>query len=759
MSSMSPDSRHISDRIDEGSDNERMLKTIFQLQQQLIERDAIIHDLHHKAHIAQEDESRKLEIKKGFSVIEKRHVDTTDTGVVLRDSMHHLVYTLVDTFGGCAGVLLLDVPYNLSIGASNHDLKTHRLLRSYWEERPSLSSVVLKEFESLRLYRDVITQKKGKVYGEWETGVIKDDVPILRDMRRLMAVPVVVDGVSIAVVVMVNGVYTDRDPPLVKEVLAELWTSNVQPLINIALDTQRKKETESKLVTESLLRDEIILSLDTILDDVVKQALSTTPQGRSTSEHLWRMILQRVADFFEEYFGSDAIVAVTNTEANFRIQNLHFSANGSTCNGSRRGAHSVDLSGDLQFIHYVFSESLRHVRKTKMRNLSHPNLKDAKLMREVMSRGEPFYSPNCKGIKFPCGHMKMNCLLLVPILFCEEPVGMLGLANGDFSISSGRILQSVFTTFWSMIVKATIMSESQKVLNAALPVPISERVKNGEKIADSYPTATVLFADIVGFTEFSKELAPYEVVEYSNLIFARLDELVQQSGLEKIKVIGDCYMVAGGLQDKSGKCPSKVGDRAAQSQMREIVNFGMRILDEARLINGGVGDCSEKIREKLKKTPLQFRIGISEGPLTAGVFGTGKVQYDVLGATVNLASRLESSGRPGAIQVSSSIYDELGKIDKFKFEKRKPICLKGLGLRQTYFLLSNGESSTSASNLPYEVSTTPSPSPAHSRARTASPPAVAKLLSPTRVPKRVEGSYPSSPVSVSPTPDSKLLAG
>ena len=701
-------------------ENETMLKTIFQLQQQLIERDSIIHELHHKTHVKQEDEAKKLEIKSGFSVIEKRHVDTSSTDAVLNDSVHHLIYTLTETYSGPVGVLLLDVPQNASIGATNTDLRTHILLKSYWESNSSLPTASTDALQNLSSFRDVITQKKGKVYSDWEISAIRTDSPdFLVSVKHLGVVPIVVDGMSIGLVLFVNTTFSERDPRLVKSVLAELWTSNVQPLINVALDTQRKKETESILVTESLVRDEIILSLDTILDDVVKSALHTTPPGRSTSEHLWRVILQRVADFFEEYFLSDTIVAVTNTEANFRIQDLRTSSGGG---GSRRGSFTQNDCGDLQFMHYVFSESLKHVRKTKMKDLAHPDLSQARLMREVMSKGEPFYSPNCKGITFPCGHMKMNCLLLVPILFCEEPVGMLGLANGEFSVSSGRILQSVFTTFWSMIVKATIMSESQKVLNAALPCAISDRVKNGEKIADCYPTATVLFADIVGFTEFTKELDSYEVVEYSNLIFTRLDDLVQKYQLEKIKVIGDCYMVAGGLLNKSGKNTSKVTDRAQQSQMRDIVNFGMRILNEAVLINKDTSGCSQKIRDKLKVMPLQFRIGVSEGPLTAGVFGTGKVQYDVLGATVNLASRLESSGRAGGIQVSSTIYDELSK-EGYTFEKRKPICLKGLGLRQTYFLLGGGDVSVSVHAPPQK-----SPLPEHSPKSPISPSGISPMI-------------------------------
>ena len=664
-------------------ETDRLLQTVFELQQQLIQRDSTIHDLHSREALSQEREAKKAAIKQSLSVIEKRHVDTSSLKGVLRDATHHLIYTLSEAFSGTTGLVLLDVPYNSNIGATNADLKIHKPISAYWQDKSMLSQNVLVELEQLSHYRDIITQKRGKIFSDWETATMKATVPILEEVVSLMVAPVVVDGVTIAVIIIANGDGGASDPALVKEVAAELWTSNMQPLINIALETERQKDTESKLATESLLRDEIILSLDTILDDIVKHSLAL---GSRSTEDLWRLILQRVSDFFEEYFGCDCFVAVTNTEANFRLNNLRHnsSAGGSVVSASHSGRGVGVAATDLAFIHYSFSASLLHTRKTKMKHLSHPKLSEAKQMRRIMQEGAPYFSPDCKGMQFPPGHMKMNNVLLVPIIFCDEPVGMLGMSNGEFDLASGRIMQSVFTTFWSMIVKATRMSESQKVLNAALPVAISERVKHGEEIADSYPTATVLFADIVGFTEFTKELESSEVVEYSNLIFTRLDKLVGDFNLEKIKVIGDCYMVAGGLVDKSGvKC--EVTDRVRQSQMAEVCEFGMRIFEEAKSLNETPPPCSAGVAEKLKRYPLQFRVGIAEGPVTAGCFGFSKVQYDILGTTVNLASRLEASGSPGAIHVNSTIYQDL-QTKGYTFEKRPAVTLKGLGMQQTYFM-------------------------------------------------------------------------
>ena len=698
FSAASEEDREMRRRISDGENNdgrpselEQVQNEVHRLQQQLIERDGVIHDLHRRSYVAQEDENRKTVIKRGFSVIEKRYVNTTTITDVMRDSMHHLIYTMVDAYGGSAGVLILDVPYNACLGAQNTELKTPILLQSFWEDKPSIPHYVLRELEDLHLFKDIVTQKKGKVLNEWETGVIKQGRG-LREVSKVMAVPVVVDGASIALVLMVNGAYSERDPKLLAEVLSELWTSNVLPLINIALDTERKKDTEAKLVTESLQRDEIILTLDTILEEVVSAAAEGT--RRISGSDLWKSILQRVADFFEEYYQSDVLVAVTNTEANFRIHRNSATGSGGSSRGAASSSKKQSTKG-LDFIYYLFSQSLEHIRTTTMKHLKHPQLRDSRVMRETVESGEPLYCSDCKHMTFPCGHMKMNTLLIVPILFCEEPVGMLGLSNGDFSMSTGRILQSVFTTFWSMIVKATVLSESQRVVSATLPQAICERVKGGEMISDAYPAASVLFANIVAFTEFTKDLTPREVVEYSNLVFVQLDDLARQLHLEKIKLIGDCYMLAGGLADKSGSAPGSVTNRGEQAQLKAMLDFGTKVHECVKAINSGETTCSAGVRKQLDRIPLQLRIGLSEGPVTAGVFGTGKVQYDILGPTVCTATRLESSGRPGTIQISQSVYDAM-KDEDYVFEKRKPVCLKGLGLMQTYYVLGRKPPSATA---------------------------------------------------------------
>ena len=671
---------------EDATECERLLQTVFQLQKQLIERDSSIHDLHKKAHTAQEDEYKKLELKKGFSIIEKRHVDTTDTAVVLRDAMHHLTYTLAENFSATAGIVILDVPYNSNIGATNQDLKIHKSIGTYWSET-SQSALLLTELENLNYYRDVITQKKGKVYSAWENLMMKEENAAVHELRSLMALPVVVDGVSIALVIIVNGEPTERDPPLVKEVLTELWTSNVQPLINIALDSLRQKETETKLVSESVLRDEVLLALDTILDEVVKST-QTDDTARRTTESLWRAVLQRLANFFDDYFECDCFVAVTNTSANFRLHQFHKGSSTGTRSTERGSAISGGRPSDLEFIHYSFSDSLLHVRKTRMKHLSHPLLKDSKLMRSVMDSAKPMYDPTCKTLNFPCGHMKMNSIVLVPIVFAEESVGMLGLANGDFTSSTGRILQSVFTTFWSMIVKSTKISEGQAMANNVLPKKIAERRKAEPEIADEYPSSTVLVANVVGFSEFARPLSAFNAVKFLNIVVTRIDLLVAKFGVEKIKVNGDTYIAAGGIADKSGKART-LCNRVEQSQMVQMVDLGFAILEDALALNSAPEIFPQEIQARLKEQPLQMRVGLAEGSVTAGVFGDTMSQYDLIGDAVTVAAKLESACHPGSVHTNSTVFDEL--CADYRFEKRRPIALKGMGMQQTYFILGKNQ--------------------------------------------------------------------
>jgi class 3 adenylate cyclase len=203
---------------------------------------------------------------------------------------------------------------------------------------------------------------------------------------------------------------------------------------------------------------------------------------------------------------------------------------------------------------------------------------------------------------------------------------------------------------------------SERLLLNVLPAPIAARLKQGEEvIADGFPEVTVLFADLVDFTRRSQETTPERVVRVLDDLFSALDGLAERHGLEKIKTVGDAYMAVGGLPEPRPDHAEAVAEMALD--VREEVG---RHLDP-----GG--------------RPLAVRIGIDTGPVVAGVIGRRKFSYDLWGDTVNVASRMESNGVAGCIQVTDRAYRRLR--DRYRFERRGPIQVKGKGELVTWFLV------------------------------------------------------------------------
>lgn len=189
------------------------------------------------------------------------------------------------------------------------------------------------------------------------------------------------------------------------------------------------------------------------------------------------------------------------------------------------------------------------------------------------------------------------------------------------------------------------------------PKIIAERLlAKGETFAERHADCSILFADIVGFTTLSERISPVALVEMLTEIFARFDAVVEQKGLTKIKTIGDAYMVASGVPE------------ARPDHAQVLVEFGQEMLALIRDIEG-----------------IDLRIGIASGELVAGVIGQSRQLFDVWGDVVNTASRLETGGVPGRIQVSESTY-QLTR-DWFAYEKRAQVSLKGKdGLHDVYLL-------------------------------------------------------------------------
>jgi class 3 adenylate cyclase/NAD(P)-dependent dehydrogenase (short-subunit alcohol dehydrogenase family) len=202
---------------------------------------------------------------------------------------------------------------------------------------------------------------------------------------------------------------------------------------------------------------------------------------------------------------------------------------------------------------------------------------------------------------------------------------------------------------------------SEALLLNVLPKPIANRLKRGEAtIADHFDHVTVLFADIVDFTPLSARLPPRGVVELLDAVFSALDGVSDTHGLEKIKTIGDCYMMVGGIPEPREDHADAVA--RASLDLREAV--------------AAIGRASS--------IPLSVRVGIHTGPVVAGVIGRRKFIYDLWGDTVNTASRMESHGVPGQIHCTEAVFTRLQA--RYRFQPRGVIDVKGKGPLSTYFL-------------------------------------------------------------------------
>jgi class 3 adenylate cyclase len=205
--------------------------------------------------------------------------------------------------------------------------------------------------------------------------------------------------------------------------------------------------------------------------------------------------------------------------------------------------------------------------------------------------------------------------------------------------------------------------ENERLLLNILPPSIARRLREGEStIADHFDAMTVLFADVVDFTRLSERLQPADLVQLLNEVFSIFDGLADRFELEKIKTIGDAYMVVGGLTDHSTDHAERVAD------------MGLEMISQVEAYRGTWTD------------DLNVRVGMHSGPAVAGVIGVKKFIYDVWGDTVNMASRMESHGVPGRLQVSRATYERLK--GRYRFEPRGEVEIKGKGPMPTYLLTS-----------------------------------------------------------------------
>lgn len=258
------------------------------------------------------------------------------------------------------------------------------------------------------------------------------------------------------------------------------------------------------------------------------------------------------------------------------------------------------------------------------------------------------------GLRSPCAPVRLH-MSQVALVSC-------GLAFLSFTM---EVLQRKDFVQASMVFKES--QRSDMLLYNIFPDVIVERLKDeGSKkaFAESHDGVTVLFADVVSFTNMSAQISPQVLVELLDSMFLKFDDLAVKNGAEKIKTIGDCYMAAAGL-------PLCSPDHA-----KTMARFGLQMLE---LVSSG------QMRNPATYEPIRVRVGIHSGPCVAGVIGHKKFAYDIWGDTVNTASRMESHGDPMRLHCSSDTYDLIK--DDFFCEAREMMQVKGKGSMQTYFVV------------------------------------------------------------------------
>lgn len=255
-----------------------------------------------------------------------------------------------------------------------------------------------------------------------------------------------------------------------------------------------------------------------------------------------------------------------------------------------------------------------------------------------------------------------------PVRTTEQPVWA---TNVGFAISAVSASVMVVATVWYALseiegAKEAVELEyarSESLLANILPTTVAARLKNPSctVIADKYDDASVLLADIAGYTERASQTTPADLVDFLNRVYTEFDSLLERHGLEKVKTTGDCYMVVSGV-------PQPRADH-----LQALARFALDLAEAADRLTDQSG----------QRVPI--RIGIAVGPVVAGVVGTCRFFYDVWGDAVNVASRMESTGVQGRIQVPPDVYERLR--GDFVFEERGDVVVKGKGVLHTWFLV------------------------------------------------------------------------
>jgi len=388
-----------------------------------------------------------------------------------------------------------------------------------------------------------------------------------------------------------------------------------------AASTLKKTTSEPELSRSNTLMDEVVHSMRTTAYSVNEQQVDIAHQNAS-------------------------LLVVDDKESNRDLLSRRLDRQGFQVEVAENGVQA------LQMIH-------RHNYDLVLLDIIMPEMNGYQVLAEIKNNPKLCRIPVIMISALDEIKSVVNCIEMGAEDYLQKPFNQV-ILNAKISASLER--KRLRDREYAFIKKLQIeQQKSEKLLLNILPKPIADRLKKGDRtIADSFPEATVLFSDLVGFTELSTGISAVELVEQLNKIFLAFDILTELHGLEKIKTIGDAYMLVGGL-------PTPRADH-----VEAVADMAIDMFDAIDRLN------------KEGQSNFRIRVGIHTGPVVAGVIGKNKFNYDLWGDAVNIASRMESHGTPGCIQVSEATYQQIK--NKFRFEKRGLIEIKGKGEMVTYWL-------------------------------------------------------------------------
>ena len=492
--------------------------------------------------------------------------------------------------------------------------------------------------------------------------------------------------------------YVFGDEPLVNALLCEGDANELSMRLTVSVlfvafgavsGGYLQVERRAKLRAEELLK--LHEYVNRISDSVIRRPVpspTTSADGERTeaaegdeTQRVWHALGELSERLDAQSRGFEAVLAVTRETSAGMMMNEVLNNAYDTLRGSipydRIGVALVEPDG-----RHARSIWARGPRTEKVLDVGYRAPLESSSLRGILETGEPRIlndlqqylasNPRSESTRRIVAD-GMRSSLTGPLIINQRPVGFIFFSSVEVGTYTAQHVEAfnLIAGHLSAVIdraRAYELSSDEKrradaLLLNVMPAHIATRLQAGETaIADYIPHIGVLFADLVKFTEFADRSSPQEVVRFLRDLFVRFDRLCDARGVEKIKTIGDAFMVVSGTPQAGG--------------IEDLANLALDMLATASEIRYPDGQ------------PLLLRIGMHVGPAVAGVIGQRKFAYDVWGDTVNVASRLESSSEPLRIQVSEAVRAELA--GRFEFEPRGEIVLRGKGSMPTFFLRARG---------------------------------------------------------------------